>query len=60
VCSFGKEIMMWTSGRAWESIRENMKASATEGLGYHELKQHKPWSDEECSKIVRSKDKDKR
>jgi hypothetical protein len=26
--------------RAWENIRQNMKASATESLGYCELKQY--------------------
>jgi uncharacterized protein YqjF (DUF2071 family) len=30
--------------RAWETIRENIKVSAKESLGYHELKKHKPWS----------------
>jgi len=34
--------------RVWESIRKNMKASATENLGYYELKQHKPWFDDTC------------
>jgi hypothetical protein len=34
--------------RAWESIRENIKSSAKESLGLHEMKQHKPWFDEEC------------
>jgi len=34
--------------RAWENIKENMKASATDSLGYYELKQHIPWLDEEC------------
>jgi len=39
--------------RAWESIiRVNMKASATEDLGFYELKQHKLWFDEECSKSL--------
>jgi hypothetical protein len=28
--------------RAWESIKENIKTSATESLGMHEMKQHKP------------------
>jgi len=28
--------------RGWKSVRENMKASATESLGHYELKQHKP------------------
>jgi len=28
--------------RAWENIKENIKTSATESLGLHELKQHKP------------------
>ena len=32
----------------WENINENIKASAKESLGLHELKQHKPWFDEEC------------
>jgi hypothetical protein len=34
--------------RAWENIKENIKTSAKESLGVHELKQHKPWFDEEC------------
>jgi predicted metallo-beta-lactamase superfamily hydrolase len=38
--------------RAWERIRENMKPSNTESLGHYELKQHKPWFDEECSKLL--------
>jgi len=33
---------------AWENIKENIKTSAKESLGLHELKQHKPWFDEEC------------
>jgi 50S ribosomal subunit-associated GTPase HflX len=28
--------------RAWENIKESIKTSATESLGLHELKQHKP------------------
>jgi hypothetical protein len=34
--------------RAWEIIKENIKASAKESIGLHELKQHKPWFDQEC------------
>jgi hypothetical protein len=34
--------------RAWENIKENIETSAKELLGLHELKQHKPWFDEEC------------
>jgi hypothetical protein len=34
--------------RAGDSIRENIKVSATNSLGYYELKQHKPWFDDEC------------
>jgi hypothetical protein len=30
---------------AWETIRENIKTSAKESLGYFELKKHKPWFD---------------
>ena len=36
------------TNRAWENIKENIKTSAKESLGAHELKQHKPWFDEEC------------
>jgi hypothetical protein len=38
--------------RAWETIRENIIVSAKESLGYHELKKHKPWFDEGCSKLL--------
>ena len=27
----------------WENIKENIKTTAKESLGLHELKQHKPW-----------------
>jgi hypothetical protein len=33
--------------RAWKNIKENIKTSAKENLGLQELKQHKPWFDEE-------------
>ena len=33
--------------RAWENIKENIKTSAKESLGLHELKQHKLSLDEE-------------
>jgi len=42
--------------RAWENIKENIKTSAKESLGLHELKQHKPWFEEECLGFVRSKE----
>jgi hypothetical protein len=35
-----------------ETIRENIKISAKESLGYFELKKHKPWFDEGCSKLL--------
>ena len=34
--------------RSWENIKENIKTSSKESLCPHELKQHKPWFDEEC------------
>jgi hypothetical protein len=37
---------------AWETIRENIKISAKESLGYFEFKKHKPWFDEGCSKLL--------
>jgi hypothetical protein len=38
--------------RAWENIRENIKTSAKDSLGQYELQQHKPWFDDECSKLI--------
>jgi hypothetical protein len=38
--------------RAWDSIRENIKISAQESIGYYESKNRKLWFDEECSKLV--------
>jgi hypothetical protein len=35
-----------------DSIKENIKTSATESLGMHERKQYKPWFDEECLVIL--------
>jgi hypothetical protein len=35
--------------RAWENIKENIKASAKESLDLHELKQHKPGFDKELA-----------
>ena len=33
--------------RAWENIKENIKPSVKECLGLCEMKQHKPWFDED-------------
>jgi len=33
--------------RSWENMKENIKISAKQSLGLHELKRHKPWFDEE-------------
>ena len=38
--------------RAWLSIKENIKTSAKESLYLHEIKQHKPWFDEDCLDIL--------
>jgi hypothetical protein len=37
---------------AWEIIREIIKMTAKESLGYFELKKHKPWFDEGCSRLL--------
>jgi hypothetical protein len=37
---------------AWETIRENIKISAKESLGYYELRKHDPWFGEGCSKLL--------
>jgi len=34
--------------KTWENIKENIQTSAKESLGLHQLKQNKPWFDEEC------------
>jgi len=34
--------------RPWENIKENIITSAKESLGLCELKQRKPWFDDEC------------
>jgi hypothetical protein len=38
--------------RAWETITENIKISVREGLGYCELKKHKPWFNEGCTELL--------
>jgi 50S ribosomal subunit-associated GTPase HflX len=38
--------------RAWETMRENIKISAKERLGYYTLKQHNPWFNEGCSGLL--------
>jgi hypothetical protein len=38
--------------RAWDIIRENVHILPQEGLGYCELKHHKPQFGEECSELV--------
>jgi hypothetical protein len=37
---------------AWDNIRQNIKISAQEWLGYFESKHREPWFDEECSKLA--------
>jgi hypothetical protein len=38
--------------RASETIRENITISAKESLGCYELKKHRPWFHEGCSKVL--------
>jgi hypothetical protein len=35
-----------------KSIRENIKNSAKDNLGYQKLKHNKPWFDNECSELI--------
>jgi hypothetical protein len=37
---------------AWKTIRNNIKISAKESLGYFELKKHKPRFDEGCTELL--------
>jgi len=34
--------------RTWKNIKENTKTAPKDSPGLYELKQHKPWFDEEC------------
>jgi hypothetical protein len=43
---------------AWETIKENIKISAKENPSYSELKKHKPWFDERCSKLLDQRKED--
>jgi hypothetical protein len=38
--------------RAWENIKENGRTLNQDNLGLYELKRHKPWFDEECSRFL--------
>ena len=38
--------------RVGENIKEDIKISARGSLDLYELKQHKPWFDEKCSRIL--------
>jgi hypothetical protein len=38
--------------KAWENIKENSDTSAKDSLCLHELKQQKPWCDEECLHFI--------
>jgi hypothetical protein len=44
---------------ARESIRENIKTSAKENIGYHKLKHNKSWFDYECTKLIDQRKQDK-
>jgi hypothetical protein len=43
--------------RGCEAIRENIKISSKESLGYYELKQCKPWFDNGRSKVYQTRGK---
>ena len=45
--------------RAWENIKENIKTSAKESLGLHELKRNKPWFDKEYLGLLEKRDQAK-
>jgi hypothetical protein len=38
--------------KASETIRENINIPPKESLDYYELKKHKPWFEEGCSKLL--------
>jgi len=41
--------------RTCENIKENIIISPKDSLGLYELKQHKPWFDENCSRCLRQR-----
>jgi hypothetical protein len=43
----------------WETIRENIKISPKESLGYYEPKKRGLWYDEGCSKLLDQRTKPK-
>jgi hypothetical protein len=45
--------------RTRETIRENIKISTKGTLGYYELKKHKPWFENGCSKLLHQRDQAK-
>jgi hypothetical protein len=45
--------------RTWENIKVYIKTSAKEILGLYELKQYKPWFDEECLVFLYQKNQTK-
>jgi len=38
--------------RVWQNIKEDIQISAKQSLGLYELKQHKPWFDNEFSRFL--------
>jgi hypothetical protein len=38
-------------------IRENIKILVEESVGYYEIKKHKPWLNERCSKLLCQREK---
>jgi hypothetical protein len=37
---------------AWKTIKGNIEVSGKDNVGYFELKKHKPWFNEVCSKLL--------
>jgi hypothetical protein len=38
--------------RSWDTIKKSIQILAKQNIGHFELKHHKPWFDEEFSKLV--------
>jgi len=45
--------------RTLENIKEDIQPAAKESLGLHELKQHKPWFDEDCLGFLEQRERAK-
>jgi hypothetical protein len=52
ICHASEVFHNCSYGIIFIQLRENIKTSAKENLGYQKLKHNTPWFDVECSKLI--------